>query len=104
MIALVPSLKSGFCVGQAVGLQLDALGDSVFVARGSGWDDETYRRILLRKLRRNQWNGLNESSFEYVDEGETFCENGNGTITAATVEAVAANEVLPVPIGIRAVG
>ena len=104
LIALVPSLESGFCIGQAVGVQLDALGDSVFVARRNGWDDETYRRILLRKLRRNQWDGLNESSFEYVDEGETFCENGNGTITAATVEAVAANEVLPVPIGIRSIG
>ena len=104
LIALVPELESGFCIGQSVGVQLDALGDSVSVARGSGWDDETYRRILLRKLRRNQWDGLNESSFEYVDEGETFCENGNGTIMAATVEAVAANEVLPVPIGIRSIG
>ena len=104
LIALVPSLESGFSVGQAVGVQLDAVGDSVSVRRGSGWDDETYRSILLRKLRRNQWNGLTDSAFEYVDEGEAFCDNGNGTVTAATVEAVAAKEVMPVPIGVRVIG
>ncbi len=101
LMALVPSLESGFSVGQAVGVQLDALGDSVSVRRGSGWDDETYRSILLRKLRRNQWNGLNESAFDYVEEGESFCENGDGTITAVTMEAVDAGEVMPVPIGFK---
>ena len=104
LTALVPSLESGFSVGQAVGVQLDAIGASVSVLRQSGWDDETYRCVLLRKLRRNQWNGMNESAFDYVDEGETFCENGNGTITAVTVEHAAAGEVLPVPIGIRTIG
>ena len=103
LMALVPSLESGFSVGQAVGVQLDAVGDSVSVRRGSGWDDETYRSILLRKLRRNQWNGLNDSAFEYVDEGETFCDNGNGTITTTTVEALPAKEVMPVPMGFKAV-
>ena len=103
LMALVPSLESGFSVGHAVGLQLDALGDSVSVRRGSGWDDETYRSILLRKLRRNQWNGLNESAFEYVDEGETFTDNCNGTITTTTVEALPAKEVMPVPMGFKAV-
>lgn len=100
---LIPSLESGFCVGQAVGVQLDALGDSVSVPRVSGWDDETYRSILLRKLRRNQWNGLNDSSFDYVDDGESFCENGNLTITAVTSLPVLAGEVLPVPMGVRAI-
>ena len=104
LMALVPSLESGFSVGHAVGLQLDALGDSVSIVRENGWDDETYRRIMLRKLRRNQWNGLNDSAFEYVDEGEIFCDNGNGTVAAATVEAVAAKEVMPVPIGVRVIG
>ena len=104
LIALVPSLESGFSVGQAVGDQLDALGASLSVPRRNDWDDETYRSILLRKLRRNQWNGLNDSAFDCVDEGESFCDNGNGTVTAVTVEAVAASEVMPVPIGFRAVG
>ena len=104
LIALVPELESGFSVAHAVGAQLDALGASLSSPRQSGWDDETYRSILLRKLRRNQWNGLNDSAFEYVDEGETFCDNGDGTVSSVTVEAVDAGDVMPVPMGIRAIG
>ena len=104
LIALIPELESGFSVAHAVGAQLDALGVSLSIPRQSGWNDETYRSILLRKLRRNQWNGLNDSAFEYVDEGETFCDNSNGTVTAATVEAALAGDVMPVPIGVRTIG
>ena len=103
LIALVPELESGFSVAHAVGEQLDALGVSLAIPRQSGWNDETYRSILLRKLRRNQWNGLNTSAFEYIDEGETFIDNCNGTVTAVTVEAVPAGEVMPVPMGFKAV-
>ena len=104
LIALVPELESGFSVAHAVGAQLDALGASLSIPRQNGWNDETYRSILLRKLRRNQWNGLNDSAFEYVDEGETFCDNGDGTVSSVTVEAVDAGDVMPVPMGIRAIG
>ena len=103
LIALVPELESGFSVAHAVGEQLDALGVSLSIPRQSGWNDETYRSILLRKLRRNQWNGLNSCAFEYVDEGETFTDNCNGTVTATTVEAVPAKEVMPVPMGFKTV-
>jgi len=103
LIALIPELESGFSVAHAVGAQLNALGTSLSIPRQSGWNDETYRSILLRKLRRNQWDGLNDSAFNYVDEGETFSDNCNGTVTATTVESVPANEVLPVPIGFKAV-
>ena len=101
LIALVPELESGFSVAHAVGIQLDALGASLSIPRQSGWNDETYRSILLRKLRRNQWNGLNDSAFEYIDAGETFIDNCNGTVTAVTVEAVPAGEVMPVPMGFK---
>ena len=101
LIALVPEMESGLSVAHAVGAQLDALGVSLSIPRQSGWNDETYRSILLRKLRRNQWNGLNDSAFEYVDEGETFIDNCNGTVTATTVEAVPAGEVMPVPMGFK---
>jgi hypothetical protein len=101
LIALVPEMESGFSVAHAVGAQLDALGVSLSIPRQSGWNDETYRSILLRKLRRNQWDGLNSSAFEYVDEGETFTDNCNGTVTAVTVEAVPAGEVMPVPMGFK---
>ena len=103
LIALVPEMESGLSVAHAVGAQLDALGVSLSIPRQSGWNDETYRNILLRKLRRNQWNGLNDSAFEYIDEGETFTDNCNGTVTALTVEAVPAGEVMPVPMGFKAV-
>ena len=103
LMALVPELESGFSVAHAVGAQLDALGVSLSIPRQSGWNDETYRSILLRKLRRNQWNGLNDSAFEYIDAGETFADNCNGTVTAVTVEAVPAKEVMPVPMGFKAV-
>ena len=103
LIALVPEMESGLSVAHAVGAQLDALGVSLSIPRQSGWSDETFRSILLRKLRRNQWNGLNTSAFEYIDEGETFIDNCNGTVTAATVEAVPASEVMPVPIGFKSV-
>ena len=103
LIALVPEMEAGLSVAHAVGAQLDALGVSLSIPRQSGWSDETFRSILLRKLRRNQWNGLNDSAFDYVDEGETFTDNCNGTITATTVEAVPAKEVMPVPMGFKAV-
>ena len=103
LIALVPEMEAGFSVAHAVGVQLDALGVSLSIPRQSGWNDETYRSILLRKLRRNQWNGLNSCAFEYVDEGETFTDNCNGTVTATTVEAVPAKEVMPVPMGFKTV-
>ena len=103
LMALVPELESGFSAAHAVGAQLDALGVSLSIPRQSGWNAETYRSILLRKLRRNQWNGLNSCAFEYVDEGETFTDNCNGTVTATTVEAVPAKEVMPVPMGVRAI-
>ena len=103
LITLVPEMESGFSVAHAVGAQLDALGVSLSIPRQSGWSDETFRSILLRKLRRNQWNGLNTSAFEYIDEGETFTDNCNGTVTAATVEAFPAGEVMPVPMGFKAV-
>ena len=101
LIALVPEMESGFSVAHAVGAQLDALGVSLSIPRQSGWNDETYRSILLRKLRRNQWDGLNESAFDDVEEGETFIDNCNGTVTAVTVEAVPAGEVMPVPMGFK---
>ncbi len=103
LIALVPELESGFSVAHAVGEQLDALGVSLSFPRLSGWNDETYRSILLRKLRRNRWDGLNDSAFEYIDAGETLIDNCNGTVTAVTVEAVPAGEVMPVPMGFKAV-
>ena len=103
LIALVPSLASGFSFAFAEGVQLDALGASVSVPRQEGWDDETYRKVLLRKLKLNTWNGTNETAFDYLEEGETFCDNGNGTVTVRTPSPLPAEGLIPIPIGVAAV-
>ncbi len=103
LIALVPSLASGFSFASAVGGQLDLLGVSVSVLRQEGWSDETYRAVLLKKLKLDTWDGTNETSFDFLDEGETLIDNCNGTVSAVTSLPLHANEVLPVPIGVKTV-
>ena len=101
LIALIPNLESGFSVDSAAGTQLDALGASFFTPRQLGWDDETYRKVLLRKLKLNTWDGSNETSFDYLEEGETFCDNVNGTVTVRTPSPLPAEGMLPVPMGVK---
>ena len=103
LAALVNSINSGFSVGSAAGVQLDALGESFSIPRQEGWDDETYRGVLLRKLKRFVWDGTNETSFEYLLSGETFKDNDNGTVTVGTGPLpLPASELLPVPTGVKA--
>ena len=103
LIALVPSLASGFSFAYAEGVQLDALGASVSVPRQEGWSDATYRAVLLKKLKLNTWDGTNETSFSFAEEGETFIDNCNGTVTAVTALPLPASDVLPVPIGVKCI-
>ena len=103
LITLVPSLASGFSFASAEGAQLDELGSSVSVPRQEGWSDETYRAILLKKLKLDTWDGTNESSFSFLDEGETLIDNCNGTVTATTALPLETKEILPVPIGVQTV-
>ena len=103
LIALVPFLATGFSFDSAVGSQLDLLGASVSVPRQEGWTDETYRAILLKKLKLDTWDGTNETSFDFLDDGETFIDNCNGTVTATTSLPLPANEVLPIPLGVKSV-
>ena len=100
---LVNSINSAFSVGSAAGVQLDALGESFSIPRQEGWDDETYRGVLLRKLKRFAWDGTNETSFDNLLEGETFRDNENGTVTVGTgTLPLPARELLPVPVGVKA--
>ena len=100
---LVPQLASGFSFAHAEGVQLDALGGSVGIIRQEGWDDESYRRVLLKKLKLYTWDGTNERAFDFAEEGEEFADNDDGTVTARTDVPLPASEVLPVPLGIKAV-
>ncbi len=102
LIALVPELESGFSFAHASGVLLDALGESVSLPRREGWDDETYRSVLLRTLRNASWDGTNGTSFSFLSPGETFRDNGDGTVTVHGDAPVPPDEWFPVPIGIRA--
>ncbi len=103
LMALAPELASRVSFARAEGIQLDALGESVSVPRQEGWDDETYRSVLLKKLRLYTWDGTNETSCDFVDEGEFFADNCDGTVDAETALPLPVNEVLPVPIGVKTV-
>ena len=103
LMDLVPQLASGFSFASAEGKQLDALGESVGIIRQEDWDDESYRKVLLKKLKLFTWDGTNERAFDFAGEGETFVDNDDGTVTARTVLPLAAAEVMPVPMGIKAV-
>ena len=103
LAALASSIHSGFSVRSAVGIQLDALGESFSIPRQEGWDDETYRSVLQRKLKRFAWDGTNETSFDFLLSGETFRDNDNGTVTVGTdMLPLPASELLPIPVGVKA--
>ena len=104
LTALAPELISGFSVGNAAGVQLDAVGESFGFPRQEGWDDETYRGVLLRKLKRITWDGTNESVPSFLAEGEGLCDNGDGTVTVTAGDLpLAAEELLPVPMGVKVI-
>ena len=101
LITLVQSIAPGFSFAHAVGAQLDALGASVGVPRQEDWDDETYRAVLLRKLKLWTWNGMNEAVSDYLESGETFRDNANGSVTVSACLPLPAGKLLPIPIGVR---
>ena len=103
LMALVQQLASGFSFASAEGKQLDELGASGGITRQEGWDDETYRRVLQKKLKLFTWDGTNERAFDFVEEGETFVDNDDGTVTVRTDVPLPAGEVMPVPRGIKVV-
>lgn len=103
LMDLVPQLASGFSFARAEGKQLDELGTSVGIPRREGWDDESYRRVLLKKLKLYTWDGTNERTFDFAEEGEVFVDNDDGTVTARTDAPLPAGEVMPVPVGVKAV-
>ncbi|MBR6966164.1 MAG: hypothetical protein IKH81_03680 [Clostridia bacterium] len=102
---LLPEMECAFSFSYASGLQLDALGASVSVPRREGWDDETYRSVLLRKLKLWTWDGTNETVPSFLSEGETLQDNDNMTVTVHADEPlpVPSDEWFPVPAGVKAV-
>ena len=104
LITLAQSIAPGFSVGTAVGVQLDAIGESFGMERQDGWSDTTYRTVLLRKLKRNTWDGTNGTALQYLEAGETLNDNSDGTVSVhAPGLPLPAEELLPVPIGVKSV-
>ena len=104
LAALAQAIVPGFSFATAVGGQLDALGASVSVPRQEGWNDETYRSVLLRKLKRFTWDGTNETVSDYLENGESLTDGGNNSVSVqASGLPLDATELLPVPVGVRAV-
>ena len=103
LMALVPMTESGFSFAHAEGVQLEALGDSVSIPKQEGWDDETYRAVLMKKLRLYTWDGTNEMVSSFLDAGQAQHDNTDGSVTVnASSLPLPANELFPVPIGIKA--
>ena len=104
LITLAQSIAPGFSVGSAAGVQLDAIGESYGIERQAGWTDATYRTVLLRKLKRNTWDGTNGTAPQYLEAGETLNDNSDGTVSIhAPGLPLPAKELLPIPIGIQVV-
>ncbi len=104
LITLAQSIAPGFSVGTAVGVQLDAIGLSYGIERKTGWSDATYRTVLLRKLKRNTWDGTNGIAPQYLEAGETLNDNSDGTVSIhAPGLPLPAKDLLPIPIGIQVV-
>ncbi len=105
LIALIPSLESGFSVDGAAGAQLDALGASFFTPRQLGWDDDTYRNVLRRKLKRVNWDGRNGTVSEFLSDGDSVADHDNWTVTVRTEDPLPlpACDLLPIVIGERVV-
>ncbi len=103
--ALIPQLESGFSLSFATGLQLDALGQSVSIPRQAGWSDEMYRSVLQRKLKLFRWDGSLDTVRDFLESGETFSDNVNGSVTvhANAAPPVSLKDWFPVLPGIRVV-
>ncbi len=101
LIALIPNLESGFSVDGAAGARLDALGASFFTPRQRGWDDETYRNALRRKLKRVNWDGRNGTVSEFLEDGDFVADHDNWTVTVRTEDPLPlpACDLLPIVLG-----
>ena len=96
--ALAAQVQPGFSFASAEGNQLDALAESIGIARGAGMTDEAFRQLLLAKLKRWTWDGTNEGVSEVLPAGVTQSDNGDGTVTVSP--SGTEQGILPVPAGI----
>ena len=108
--ALIPALESGFSVGNGVGAQLDALGESAGVPRSSGMTDADYRQLLSMKFDLWGWDGTNETVPALVATmmpGASQADHGDLSVTVSIPSSVSLpdepEELFPVPAGVRVI-
>lgn len=106
LIDVIQSLNAAFSVSEAVGVQLDALGNSLRVPRPDGMSDADYRKVLSVRLSIWNWDGANDTAQTLLTEnfpGSTICDNLNGTVTIHVVSALQRDQALyPLPAGVKA--
>ncbi len=104
MMAIMPEIAAAFSVDQAVGVQLDWIGETLGLKRTMAMDDsdDSYRDLIKAKLALWRWDGTNESVPGLLEEafpgqGVTMRDNGDMTVT---VEPAMAELVLPIAAGV----
>ena len=107
LLSVIAALPAAFSVSQAVGAQLDAIGEFFMLPRPEGLSDADYRTYLSTKLVLFTWDGANDSAQAILTRlfpGSTLCDNCNGTVTVHPVSALqSAQKIYPLPAGVRAV-
>lgn len=119
----VEGIDSAFNLENAVGIQLDIIGDIVGISRklpyasqyvGDGiMADTEYRNAIMAKILFNQWDGTNETlpllwQSIYPSLQMTFHDNQNmtmdvevrGVISSELSEMIQAGMIVPVPAGV----
>ena len=105
--AVIPAMEAAFSLDEAVGVQLDLLGDTLRLERGS-LSDEGYRELIRSKLALWRWNGMNESVPEtlaecFPDGRVSISDNMNGSVNVGVTGTTPSNldEKIPVPAGVE---
>ena len=109
--AVVAELNAAFAPATALGVQLDALGESLGLSRldttaGSTATDSVYRDFIQKKLVHWGWDGTNKTVpgiTEQLRAGSVENDNQNGTVTVTGTgtQPAAVKEIYPVTGGIR---
>ena len=105
--AVIAALPAAFSVSEAVGAQLDAVGETCMFPRPEGMADADYRSCLAAKLMLYTWDGTNGTAQALMTRlfpGSTICDNCDGTVTVHPVSDLQRDwKLYPLPAGVRAV-
>ena len=111
--AVVAEVNAAFAPATALGVPLEALGESLGLSRldttaGMSATDEVYRDFIQKKLIRWGWDGTNKTVpgiTEQLQAGSVEKDNQNGTVTVtgAGMQPASVKEIYPITAGVRVV-